>query len=338
MNESRTMHNFVAAVAPDQVTIEPPRADLVRRQDVVNVVDRMITAYSDQQGALLSQVQQDATGSGFLSNAQQVDARRRMSRMYLTHQTTVTGMVAAGVVGIAYLAGAVDGGGAFVGWLALTGITALVLSTAMHRQEIRHSPEGIARHLLDWHGSIAEYESETRRLSLQWEHAAEERRQAGVDRAAEHGRQLAELRVKELDARRRTIEAQTERRMYAEPAQTAIAGAGRTEAALQVSDIQSDDATLTGGATGDGWQAALVTWVVTLYEPGNVTEGGVIKGRVPWAARSSWVDQDKADAKRVCTLARPALIEPTDGGRWRLRVEMFTDVDQALAVLSPRLS
>jgi hypothetical protein len=337
MNESRTMHNFVAAM-PDTVTIESPRADLVRRQDVVQTVDRLITAYSDQQGALLSQVQQDATGSGFLSNAQQVDARRRMSRMYLTHQTTVTGMVAAGVVGIAYLAGAVDGGGAFVGWLALTGITALVLSTAMHRQEIRHSPEGIARHLLDWHGSIAEYESETRRLSLQWEHAAEERRQAGVDRAAEHGRQLAELRVKELDARRRTIEAQTERRMYAEPAQTAIAGAGRTEAALQVSDIQSDDATLTGGATGDGWQAALVTWVVTLYEPGNVTEGGVIKGRVPWAARSSWTEADKREAQRVCVSMRPALIEQVEGGRWRLRREMFADADQAMYILSPRLS
>ena len=338
MNESRTMHNFVAAVAPDQVTIEPARADLIRRADVVQTVDRMITAYSDQQGALLSQVQQDATGGGFLSNAQQVDARRRMSRMYLTHQTTVTGMVAAGVVGIAYIAGVVDTGGAFVGWLALTGITALVLSTAMHRQEMQHAPEGIARHLLGWHGDIARYESGTRRLSLQWEHAAEERRQAAQEKAAEHGRQLAQLRVDELAERRRTIEAQTERRMYAEPAQTAIAGAGRTEAALQVSDIQSDDATLTGGATGDGWQAALVTWIAMLYDAGAVTEGGIIKGRVPWAARSPWGDADKAEAKRVCTLARPALIEQADGGRWRLRVEAFTTVDQVLSVLSQRLS
>ena len=339
MNESRTMHNFVAAM-PDTVTIESPRADLVRRQDVVQVVDRLVTAYSDQQGALLSQVQQDATGNGFLSNAQQVDARRRMSRMYLTHQTTVTGMVAAGVVGIAYLAGAVDGGGAFVGWLALTGITALVLSTAMHRQEIRHSPEGIARHLLDWHGSIAEYESETRRLSLQWEHAAEERRQAVQDRRAEHGRQLAQLRVDELDARRKAIEAQTERRTFTDwrtdTEQTAIAGAGRTEAALQVQSI--DDATPTGGATGDGWQGALVQWVASLYEPGNVTEGGVIKGRVPWAARSSWTEADKAQAKRVCCEMYPKLIEQVEGGRWRLRREMFADAAQAMYILSPRLS
>ena len=327
--------NFVAA--EPSITIEPPRADLVRRQDVVQTVDRLITAYSDQQGALLSQVQQDATGGGFLSNAQQVDARRRMSRMYLTHQTTVTGMVAAGVVGIAYIAGVVDGGGAFVGWLALTGITALVLSTAMHRQEIRHSPEGIAHALIDAHWDVASYESETRRLSLQWEHAAEERRQAAQEKAAEHGRQLAQLRVDELDARRRTIEAQRAQ-MYAEPAQTLQDGLGRTEAALQVSAFENDDATPTGGAVGDGWQAALVTWVASLYDAGAITEGGIIKGRVPWAARSPWVETDKADARRVCTLARPALIEQADGGRWRLRIEAFSTADQALSVLSPRLS
>ena len=102
--------------------------------------------------------------------------------------------------------------------------------------------------------------------------------------------------------------------------------------------IDDDAETPTGGATGDGWQAALVTWVVTLYEPGNVTEGGVIKGRVPWAARSSWTEADKREAQRVCVSMRPALIEQVEGGRWRLRREMFADADQAMYILSPRLS
>lgn len=336
MNDTaQRTHNFVAADPTPTVTVE---TSLLRRQDVVQSVDGLIRAYSEQQRGLLDQVQHDATGSGFLSNGQQIDARRRLSRMYLVHQTGTVGMVAAGIVGIAYLAGVVDAGGAFVMWLALTGIVALILSTSMHRQEIQHSPEGIARHLLDWHGSIAEYESETRRLSLQWEHAAEERRQAAQDRAAEHGRQLAQLRVDELDARRRTIEAQTERRMYAESPSTAIAGVGRTEAALQVQSIDDAPTDDSSGSTGDSWQAALVTWVASLYDAGAITEGGVIKGRVPWAARSPWVDADKAEAKRVCTMARPALIEQADGGRWRLRVEAFTTVDQVLWVLSQRLS
>ena len=329
--------NFVAA--EPSITIEPARADLVRRQDVVNVVDRMITAYSDQQGALLDQVQGETVqGRGFLSDAGQVAERRKTSRLYLGYYLAVTATVSGGLVLLAHGAGFVDAGGSFATWLALTGGLAALIGYRRHGDELALTPENIALRVVDAHENVALYESETRRLSLQWEFDAEERRQAAQEKAAEHGRQLAELRVKELDARRRTIEAQTERRMYAEPAQTAIAGAGRTEAALQVSDIESDDATLTGGAVGDGWQAALVTWVASLYDAGAITEGGIIKGRVPWAARSPWVDADKAEAKRICTLARPALIEQADGGRWRLRVEAFSTVDQVLSVLSQRLS
>ena len=336
MNEQRTMHNFVAAVAPDQVTIEPPRADLIRRQDVVQTVDRMIDGYMTQQRGLLDQVQGETTHAGFLSGADQVRERRKTSGMYLTAYGMVSGLTMGGLAYLGTLAG-VEGAAALAVWMFGTGALTMLLTWVRHGDEFRHSPEGIARHLLDWHGSIAEYESETRRLSLQWEHDAEERRQAAQERAAEHGRQLAQLRVDELAERRRTIEAQRAQ-MYAESPQTLQGGVGRTEAALQVSAFENDDATPTGGAVGDGWQAALVTWVASLYDAGAITEGGIIKGRVPWAARSPWVDQDKADAKRVCTLARPALIEQADGGRWRLRVEAFSTVDQALAVLAPRLS
>lgn len=336
-NETRTMHNFVAAVAPDQVTIEPPRADLIRRADVVQTVDRMIDGYMTQQRGLLDQVQSETTHSGFLSGADQVRERRKTSGMYLTTYGMVSGLTMGGLAYLGALAG-VEGAAALAVWMFGTGALTMLLAWARHGDEFKHSPEGIARHLLDWHGSIAEYESETRRLSLQWEHAAEERRQAAQDRAAEHGRQLAQLRVDELDARRRTIEAQTERRMYAESPSTAIAGVGRTEAALQVQSIDDAPTDDSSGSTGDSWQAALVTWVASLYDAGAITEGGVIKGRVPWAARSPWVDADKAEAKRICTLARPRLIEQADGGRWRLRVEAFTTVDQVLWVLSQRLS
>jgi hypothetical protein len=335
MNEQRTMHNFVAAVAPDQVTIEPARADLIRRADVVQTVDRMIDGYMTQQRTLLDQVQGETTHNGFLSGADQVRERRKTSGMYLTTYGMVSGLTMGGLAYLGALAG-VEGAAALAVWMFGTGALTMLLAWARHGDEFKHSPEGIARHLLDWHGSIAEYESETRRLSLQWEHAAEERRQAAQERAAADGRALAELRVKELDARRRTIEAQRAQ-MYAESPQTLQDGAGRTEAALQVSAIENDDATPTGGAVGDGWQGALVQWVASLYDAGAITEGGIIKGRVPWAARSPWVDADKAEAKRVCTLARPALIEQADGGRWRLRIEAFSTVDQALAVLSPRL-
>jgi len=337
MNEQRTMHNFVAAATPDQVTIEPPRADLIRRQDVVQTVDRMIDGYMTQQRGLLDQVQGETTHAGFLSGADQVAERRRTSRLYLGYYLAVTATVSGGLVLLAHGAGFVDAGGSFATWLALTGGLAALIGYRRHGDELALTPESIALRVVDAHENVALYESETRRLSIRWEHDAEERRQAAQEKAAEHGRQLAQLRIEELDARRRNIEAQRAQ-MYAEPAQTAIDGLGRTEAALQVSAFENDDATPTGGAVGDGWQAALVTWVASLYDAGAITEGGIIKGRVPWAARSPWVETDKADARRVCTLARPALIEPTDGGRWRLRVEVFTDADQALYILTPRLS
>ena len=336
MNETRTMHNFVAAVAPDQVTIEPAQTSLIKRGDVVNVVERMIDGYMTQQRGLLDQVQGETTHSGFLSGADQVRERRKTSGMYLTAYGVVSGLTMGGLTYLGTLAG-MDGATALAGWMFGTGALTMLLTWVRHGDEFKHSPEGIARHLLDWHGSIAEYESETRRLSIRWEHDAEERRQAAQEKAAEHGRQLAQLRIEELDARRRTIEAQRAQ-MYAEPAQTAIDGLGRTTAALQVQSIDDAPTDDSSGAVGDGWQGALVQWVASLYDAGAVTDAGVIRGRVPWAARSPWVDQDKADAKRVCTLARPALIEQADGGRWRLRVEVFTDVDQALQVLSPRLS
>ncbi len=330
--------NFVAA--EPSITIEPARADLVRRQDVVNVVDRMITAYSDQQGALLDQVQGETVqGRGFLSGADQVAERRKTSRMYLLTYGAVAAMTTGGLSYMATLAG-MDGGLSIAGWLFATGALTLLLAWHRHGDEFKHSPEGIARHVIDAHWDVASYESETRRLSLQWEHDAEARRQAAQERAAEHGRQLAQLRVDELDARRRAIEAQRAQvdPWRTESPQTLQDGAGRTETALQVSSIDSDAETPTNGATGDSWQAALLQWVVTLYEPGAVTDGGIIRQRAPWAARSPWVESDKAEAQRACVTLRPALIEPAAGGRWRLRIEVFTDADQALQILSPRLS
>ena len=343
--------NFVAA--EPSITIEPPRADLVRRQDVVQTVDRLITAYSDQQGVLLDRVQHDATGNGYLSGADQVRERRRTSGMYLGYYLAVTATVSGGLVLLAHGAGFVDAGGSFATWLALTGGLAALIGYRRHGDELALTPESIALRVVDAHENVALYESETRRLSLQWEFDAEERRQAARDRAAEHGRQLAQLRVDELDARRKAIEAQRSQadpyadryrgRWGTESLQDAQDGAGQAQAGLQVQSIDDDAETPTTGAPPDsddaGWQAALIAWVAGLYStPGAVTDGGVIRQRAPWAARSSWTEADKAQAKRVCCEMYPKLIEQADGGRWRLRREMFADAAQAMYILSPRLS
>ena len=343
--------NFVAA--EPSITIEPPRADLIRRQDVVQTVDRMIDGYMTQQRGLLDQVQGETTHSGFLSGADQVAQRRRTSIVYLGYYLAVTATVSGGLVLLAHGAGFVDAGGSFATWLALTGGLAALIGYRRHGDELALTPESIALRVVDAHENVALYESETRRLSLQWEHDAEARRQAAQERAAEHGRQLAQLRIDELDARRKAIEAQRSQadpyadrfrgRWDAESPQTLQDGAGQAQAGRQVQSIDDDAETPTTGAPPDsdgaGWQAALIAWVAGLYStPGAVTDGGVIRQQSPWAARSSWTEADKAQAKRVCCTLRPALIEPAAGGQWRLRREMFTDADQALQILSPRLS
>jgi hypothetical protein len=267
--------------------------------------------------------------------------------MYLLNYTPITAMTTGGWSYMATLAG-MEGGLSIAGWRFATGALTLRLAWNRHGDELRHTPESIARHVIDAHENVASYETETRRLSLQWEHDAEARRQAAQERAAEHGRQLAQLRVDELEARRRAIEAQRAQAdpyegrfrvvMGTESPQVAQDGAGHTKTALQASSIDDDAETPTDGTAGDSWQAALLKWVVTLYEPGNMTADGIIRQRAPWAARSPWVESDKAAARRVCCEMYPKLIEPAAGGQWRLRREMFTDADQALQVVSPRLS
>ena len=85
-----------------------PRADIIRRGDVVDQVGRLIDVYQEQQRAALATVQADATRGGYLSDAGQVAERRRTSRMYLVTYGVISGMTMAGLVILAALAGALD--------------------------------------------------------------------------------------------------------------------------------------------------------------------------------------------------------------------------------------
>ena len=346
MNRYDTNASFVMA---DQApTVATPETSLLRRQDVVEASTAVIRAYSEQQNALLGRLQDDVVGGGsggFLSNADQVAERRKTSGMYLRSYLLVSALTTGGLAYLAHLAGA-DQAAALAGWLAGTGALTLLLAWRRHGQEMELSPEGTARHLLDWHGEIASYESETRRLSLQWEFQAEERRQAAQERAAEHARQQAQLRIDELDARRKAIEAQ---RSQADPYVDRYRGQwGAEQPPVEQSRIEplviaegAEDITepITTPAADDTighWRDSLLLWIATLYQPGTVTEAGVIRTMVPWSARSSWLEQDKAEARRVMCEMRPALIVH-DGNRWRLRTEVVSDVEQALQLVRQRL-
>jgi len=316
----KTYRNFVAAEP-----VATPRAELLRREDIMRTVEGVLDTYNTQQRAVIQSLQGETVGGrGFLSDADQVRERRKTSALYLAAYGAVAAMTIGGLAYLATLAG-VNGAVAFAGWMTGTGGLTLYLAWRRHGDEFAHSPEGIARLVVEAHWALSEYEAETRRLALRWEHQAEARRQRAAEQAAEHGRQLAALRVEELNARRRAIEAQRASRQEALQAPFV---------AHEVQPIESAEEAPQGAAT---WQAELLNWVANLYAPGATTKEGIIKGRVPWAARSPWVESDKAAAKRVCCELRPKLIVPSDGGRWRLRVEAFPDAEQALRLLSARL-
>lgn len=332
MNEPETRyHNFVSAATPDPVTIEPAQTSLMRRQDVMQAVGGVIDAYQVQQGALLDQVQGQTHG-GFLSGADQVRERRKTSRMYLLTYGAVAAMTTGGLAYMATLAG-MDGALSIAGWLFATGALTLALAWRRHGDEFAHSPEGIARHVIDAHWDVAIYESETRRLSLRWEHDAEARRQAAQEKAAEYARQLAQLRIDELDARRKAIEAQ--RQGGHQVSNGAILAQESLPSQLQSIEAAANDPT--DATAGDGWQAALLQWVAALYTtPGNVSDAGVIRCMVPWSARSTWLEADKIKAKEILCSYRPALVVH-DGNRWRLRTELVSTADEALQVVAQRL-
>lgn len=290
-----------------------PRAEIIRRQDIIDQVGGLLTIYQEQQRQALQIAQADATRGGFLSDAHTVAERRKLSRMYLLTYSGVSALTMGGVAYLANLAGT-NGSLSLAGWMVGTGALTLILVWTRHGDEFKHSPEGIARHLADWHGSIADYEARTRRKALQWEFAAEHDRQQAALAAADAGRQNAQLRIAELEARRRL--ADTPRMTH--------------DASL---------VTFEEVAPASTWQQDLATWLAGLYTDADaITEAGVIKGRTPWSQRSPWLDADKQAAKRVCCDLRPAIIVPADGGRWRLRVDMFPNADIAVRLLSQRLA
>lgn len=304
--------NYVA----NEPGVVMPRADIIKRGDVVDQVGRLIDVYQEQQRAALATVQADATRGGYLSDAHQVAERRRTSRLYLLTYAGVSALTMAGLVILAALAGALNTPASIAVWLTGTGIVTLVLAWVRHGDEFKHSPEGIARHVVDAHWDLSAYESETRRLSLQWEYRAEARRQQAAAQAAADAREQARLRMEEIDARRRMNEAR-----FQPPVEV------QTEYICNAVDEP----------TPSTWQRDLLAWVGELYADDGMTATGVIKGRVPWAQRSEWAPADKAAAQRVCCSLRPALIVQADGGRWRLKLELADNAETALRILTPRL-
>ncbi|MCB0146358.1 MAG: hypothetical protein KDE01_01720 [Caldilineaceae bacterium] len=307
----------------------------------MKLVSGVVDVYTEQQRAALAGIQSETIDRrGFLSDANMVAERRKTSRMYLLHYTGVTAIVSGGLVLLAHGAGYLDAGGAFATWLSITGALALILAWVRHGDEFKHSPEGIARHLIDWHGSTVAYEAATKRMALRWEHESEQDKRNRADAAAERAR-LATLEAERQRNERHERDAQQRAEM--DRVLDLLEARSATKRAA-VDPIHLDGATTAPAPperaqTAPTWQEGLAEWVVGLYvNDGAISESGAVKIRAPWSARGDWPDDAKHEMKRVVLHRKPALFEQLGGGRLRLRTELFDTPDVAMAALSARLS
>jgi len=326
-------HNFVTP-GPPPVQTAPPRADILRREDVLDAQRSLLATYTQQQAALLADVQHDVSSGGYVSSAPLAAERRRTSAMYLV----LYGGCAAAAMGGLTLLGTLAVGWqplvAIATWLAGTALGTIAMAWRRHGQELEHSPEGIARHLLDWHGEIALYEAETRRQLLDREHelALLDRQTAAA--AAADNRRLAQ----QLSGSRRQQPPPTmPAAAYTAPTAADSAAAVPIPMRTQTVPVTAPTAAPTAADnTVDTAGSAILQWAAGLFD-GGLAADGVVLGRVPWAARSPWAADDKILAAAVCTRSRPILFVQSAGGRWRLRLEVAGNADQLLALLSQRL-
>lgn len=316
MNDTRP-YNYV-----DAGPVAPPRADIIRRQDIVDQLGRMVDVYQEQQQAMLGTVTHGAH-HGVFSTADQVRERRWTSAMYLFFYGFVAGVVMFGLTTIAYRFDVVDSYSAFAIWMVGTGSFALWLAWIRHGQELEQTPEAVARHIVDWHGSVAQYDAETRRISLELEYAAEQSRQQQSAQAAADARAQAADRMREIELRRDWQQAQLSRQYAVEtPAIT-----------NQLSQpVAVDEPTVDQAAT---WQRDLLQWVGDIFSQGRINDAGTILAMVPWSQRSAWTEPDKAHARRILCEIRPALVVH-DGNRWRWRVDLVGTAEQAIDIVSHR--
>ena len=305
----------------DAEPMTPPRADLVRRDDVIRLIDGTLDIYRQQQAAALSAVQVDTQRGGFLSTGDQVRERRRTSGMYLAYYTGVTGLVSGGLVLLAHGAGYVDAGGAFATWLALTGGLALGLGWRRHGDELQLVPENMGLRIVDAHENVALYEAETRRISLELEYAAEQSRQQQQAQSAADARAQAANRMREIEMRRQMQDAQLSR-------QYAVETPVITEQLLPPVAAPEPDQAPT-------WQRDLLDWVGDIFSEGKINDAGIILAKVPWSQRAGWLEVDGAHARSILCEIRPALVT-FDGNRWRWRVDLVDNAEQAIDIIAHR--
>jgi hypothetical protein len=359
--------NFVAPAPIPQPTPQPqitvlPRADtLLTRADVMGAHRALLAAYEQQQADIA-----DGWG-GDAPSAQRAAQGSSTTGMYLGTTVALTATTTAGIALIAWLAGA-GLAWALAGWVAATGIVALLLTRAQHAAELRHSPFGLALLVAEQSYDLLAAAQDGHLAML-----AEEREDARAARAAADSRQLAAAQAWQLARQPQPTataaaadapSTHSSRRPQHPQQPTATADAEpddipdwirRRPQPPQRAPLPEPTAQPEPQPTAQpepqperqperqpeqpAWAAALLDWAAALHD-GGLGGDGLITRATPWAARSPWPAPAKGAMLSIVTAA-PALITPAadgkGGGRYRLDTVMAPSSDALLALLTVRL-
>ena len=333
-----------------QITVLPRADTLLTRQDVMGAHRALLAAYEQQQADIA-----DGWG-GDAPSAQRAAAQGSSTGMYLGTTVALTAVTTGGIALIAWLAGA-GLAWALAGWVAATGIVALLLTRAQHAAELRHSQIGLALLVAEQSYDLLAAAQDGHLALL-----AEERADARAARAAQDARQLAAAQAWQLARQphpQQTPAADGRRPQHPQqPTATAAAAEPddaddmpawirrppqRPQRAPQPEPTAQPQPQPTAQPEPQperpAWADALLDWAATLHD-GGLSSDGLITRATPWAARSPWPAPAKAAMLSIVTTA-PALITPAadgkGGGRYRLDTVMAPSTDALLAMLTVRL-
>ena len=287
---------------------------------------------------------------------------------YLRTYLLISGGSAGGIVLVAYFNGAVGEGMGFGLWILLTAIFTAVLVNIYARNEVQHSPEGLARTAMGFDFAIAQYQAKG-----QYEILAAQANTMNVDARIREAKAQAELlrNLQTMQATQPVVQyavqpvaqpaQRSEVRQPAQKVQYAVVDDSEldavsyedAEAACAAYDVpvferaQSyrDVCALTAQPPAaaaantmfaprkDDAVECLAGWLCKIYETDDaLDDSGLVLVQAPWSARASTPESYKERMKRIVT-AEPSLFEKVPGNRIRIRQEEYEDIDSALAWL-----
>jgi len=343
-------------------TILPPAERMLTRGDIMASHRALLGLYESQQ----QDIADGWGGHRWDAGSQAPPSQAPRTGLYLATNILLTATTTGGIALITWLLG-VGPAWAIAGWIACTGMLALILTHRQHAAELAHSPVGLARLVAeqtydllaagqDYHYSLLEDE---RAAAAQARAAQDAARAAAAQAWMPPSQQAAQGPVviqqdsfarmpyrnshgcadtehcsddgDDGDDADDDIPAWLRRPPVRRPAYAAQAP---TAAPVAPTAAPSPPA----APARPPWAAALLAWAASAHD--GLGPDGLIIRATPWAARSPWPSADKRTMLAILTTTPAIVVGAADGsggGRYRLDIVAYPDAGALLGVLRHRL-